>query len=156
MISSGMKVTILLGGSYGNRFAGVHGVVRKWHREANKYGVKLDGFRNPDSKEGLFWFPENQLVAFPFNPVDMRVKKVIFNGPKTIVIWADGSKTIASCGEGDEFDPYAGFCAAVTKKVFGSTNAAKKAIAPYLPEPAVKAPSSMEALAEALKNIGKL
>lgn len=44
----------------------------------------------------------------------------------------------------------------MTKKVFGSTNAAKKAIAPYLPEPAVKAPSSMEALAEALKNIGKL
>lgn len=64
MISSGMKVTILLGGSYGNRFAGTHGVVRKWHREANKYGVKLDGFWNPDSKEGSSGSPRISLLPF--------------------------------------------------------------------------------------------
>lgn len=59
----------------------------------------------------------------------LDVKRVIFSGPKTIVFWSDGTKTIASCGEGDMNDPYAGFCAAVTKKVFGSTSQAKKVLA---------------------------
>lgn len=40
-----------------------------------------------------------------------------------------GTKTIVSCGEGDHNDPYAGFCAAVTKRVFGSTSQAKKVLA---------------------------
>lgn len=56
-------------------------------------------------------------------------KQVIFSGPKTIVLWLDGTKTIVSCGEGDDNDPYAGFCAAVTKRVFGSTSQAKKVLA---------------------------
>lgn len=59
----------------------------------------------------------------------LDVKRVIFSGPKTIVFWSDGAKTIASCGEGDTNDPYAGFCAAVTKRVFGSTSQAKKVLA---------------------------
>lgn len=41
----------------------------------------------------------------------------------------DGTKTIVSCGEGDDNDPYAWFCAAVTKRVFGSTSQAKKVLA---------------------------
>lgn len=41
----------------------------------------------------------------------------------------DVTKTIVSCGEGDHNDPYAGFCAAVTKRVFGSTSQAKKVLA---------------------------
>lgn len=56
------------------------------------------------------------------------VKKVIFSGPKTIVIWADESKTIVSCGEGEDFDRYTGFCAAVCKKLFGSTSMAKRVL----------------------------
>lgn len=59
----------------------------------------------------------------------LGVKQVIFSGPKTIVFWLDGTKTIVSCGEGDHNDPYAGFCAAVTKRVFGSTSQAKKVLA---------------------------
>ena len=57
-----------------------------------------------------------------------NVKKVIFSGNKTIVLWDDGTKTIATCGEGDNFDPYAGFCAAVVMRVFGSTSTAKRAL----------------------------
>lgn len=59
----------------------------------------------------------------------LGVKQVIFSGPKTIVFWLDGTKTIVSCGEGDHNDPYAGFCAAITKRVFGSTSQAKKVLA---------------------------
>lgn len=61
MISFGTKVAVLPGTSYGGLFAGHTGTVCKWHRATNKIGVNLDGVRNPESKEGIFWFPENQL-----------------------------------------------------------------------------------------------
>lgn len=57
-----------------------------------------------------------------------EIKKVIFSGNKTIVLWADNTKTIVSCREGETFDQYMGFCAAVTKKLFGSTSKIKKTI----------------------------
>lgn len=55
-----------------------------------------------------------------------EIDRLIYSGNKTIIIWKDGDKTIVSCGEGEQFDQYTGFCAAVVKKVFGSTTAAKK------------------------------
>lgn len=57
-----------------------------------------------------------------------EIKKVIYSGSKTIIIWADNTKTITSCAEGEQYDEYYGFCSAVVKKLFGSTTAAKKAI----------------------------
>lgn len=181
MIDNGSKVMVLLDSSYGGRFSGMHGAVQKVYRSGVRcrYGVKLDGTRNPESKEGLFWFTEdqlallredNQLVDAKPDPLfhkrnmaanrGLMVKKVIFNGPKTIVIWMDGSKTIATCHYGDEFDPYAGFCAAVTKRVFGSTNAAKKVLEPFMPELPVlnltdHVSGTMNGLAEAISKIQK-
>lgn len=55
-------------------------------------------------------------------------KRIIFSGPKTIVFWHDGTKTIVSCAEDEEYDPYNAFCSAVVKKMFGTTSAAKKFI----------------------------
>lgn len=57
-----------------------------------------------------------------------KIKEVIYSGDKTIVLWKDNTKTIVSCHEEDDYDEYAGFCAAVTKKVFGSTSQAKKTL----------------------------
>ena len=53
-------------------------------------------------------------------------KKVIYSGNKTIVFWNDKTKTIVSCGEGEQWDPYTGFCAALAKKLYGSTSHTKK------------------------------
>lgn len=61
-------------------------------------------------------------------PRQITPRKVIFSGPKTIVIWEDGTKTIVGCADGQEYDEYAGFCAALAKKIFGSTSAAKRAM----------------------------
>lgn len=55
-----------------------------------------------------------------------EIDRLIYSGNKTIIIWKDGDKTIVSCGEGEQFDQYTGFCAAIVKKIFGSTTAAKK------------------------------
>lgn len=116
------------------------------------YGVRLDGHHNSMSGfNDLFWFREDELVRFfdrdsidafvnslktmdtirkaakmtnP-NPEPSLVEKVIVNGPKTIVFWNDGTKTIVSCREGEEFDIYTAFCAALAKKMFGSTSRVK-------------------------------
>lgn len=46
----------------------------------------------------------------------------------TIVYWADGEKTVVKCMDADTFDPMAGFCAALAKKVYGSTGTVKQII----------------------------
>lgn len=63
-----------------------------------------------------------------------EIKKVIYSGNKTIILWADNTKTIVSCKEGDVYDPYMGFCAAVTKKLFGTNSKIKKTIKQWLPK----------------------
>ena len=134
MITIGTKVAVMPGADYGNRFVGQIGVVRKNYKD--KIGVQIDGCRNPESEYGLFWFGEKWLAVIPnfSSNVDDTIKQIIYSGPKTIILWADGTKTIVTCGEEDEFDPYAGFCAAVAKKLFGSTSKVKKIINRYAKE----------------------
>lgn len=134
MITTGTKVAIMPGTHYSNRFVGQVGIVRINHEEI--IGVQIDGHRNPNSIYGVFWFPEKSLAVIPDVGViaDDAIKQVIFSGPKTIILWKDGTKTIATCGEGDHYDKYAGFCAAVTKKMFGSTSKVKKIIDRYVKE----------------------
>lgn len=49
-----------------------------------------------------------------------EIKDVIFNEPATIVFWADGTKTVVKCQEGDMFDPEKGLAMAIAKKVYGN------------------------------------
>lgn len=59
----------------------------------------------------------------------LDVKKIIFSGPKTIVLWTDGTKTIVSMSKDElRFDPEAAFCAAYTKKMFGTNSKIKRII----------------------------
>ena len=51
--------------------------------------------------------------------VGLSIKKVIFHGPATIVIWDDDTKTVVKCMEGDEFDPEKGLAMAISKRIFG-------------------------------------
>ena len=55
-----------------------------------------------------------------FTPRDIKVEKVIFNKPATIVFWSDGTKTVVKCGENDEYDKEKGFYIACSKKLFGN------------------------------------
>lgn len=67
-----------------------------------------------------------------------RIKNVIFNEPATIVFWADGTKTVVKCQEGDIFDPEKGLTMAITKKALGNQgnycNEIKKWVEPYYEE----------------------
>lgn len=56
------------------------------------------------------------------------IRQVIFDEARktTIVSWFDDDKTVVRCGEGETFDRYTGFMAAICKKMFGGTTTAKK------------------------------
>lgn len=51
------------------------------------------------------------------HPTD--IKKVIFNGPATIVIWHDGSKTVVKCAEGDGYSKFSGLAITICKHIYG-------------------------------------
>lgn len=45
-----------------------------------------------------------------------KPKKVIFNNPATIIIWKDGTKSVAKCSQEDSYDKMKGFLVAYYKK----------------------------------------
>lgn len=51
--------------------------------------------------------------------------KIIFSGPCTIVIWKDGTKTMARVSEGDTFDPEKGVAICFMKRALGHTETNK-------------------------------
>lgn len=56
------------------------------------------------------------------------VKKIVRNGPATIVFWEDGTKTIVKRAEGTKDDIYMAFCSAFTKKMLGNNSRIKRVI----------------------------
>lgn len=48
-----------------------------------------------------------------------KIRNVYFNNPVTVVIWADGTKTIVRC-ENEEYDPEKGLAMAISKKALGN------------------------------------
>ena len=80
------------------------------------------------------------LADYPTLMTSSLIKRVIFSDRKTIILWNDGSKTMVSCAEGEQLDPYMGFCAAFTKGFFGSKHRVEKIVknADYQPSKKTK------------------
>ena len=63
----------------------------------------------------------------------LKIKKVIFNAPATIVYWTDSTKTVVKAGEHDAFDPEKGLAMAIAKKFFGNKGNYYNHFAEWLP-----------------------
>lgn len=50
-----------------------------------------------------------------------KIKQVIFNDPATIIIWADGTKTVTKCHPDDFYDKEKGLMACIIKYLTGNT-----------------------------------
>lgn len=50
------------------------------------------------------------------------IKKVIFSGKATIILWDDGDKTVVKCQKGDKYDPEKGLVMALLKHLLGNDN----------------------------------
>lgn len=68
------------------------------------------------------------------NPDSFTIKKVYFNDPVTVVLWADGTKTIVRCGEDDIYDPEKGLAMAISKKALGNKGNYYNTFKKHLPE----------------------
>lgn len=64
---------------------------------------------------------------------DSSISRVIFNNPATIILWADGTKTIAKTHGDDAFDPEKGFAVACAKKLLGNGDAFRMEFAKWAP-----------------------
>lgn len=92
----------------------------------------LKKFQDKQAEDTVEYTKElrNKLIGGTDEMKNVDVKKIIFSGPKTIVLWTDGTKTIVSMSKDElRFDPEAAFCAAYTKKMFGSNSKIKRVIA---------------------------
>ncbi len=77
------------------------------------------GYLAPDETRGRIV----TLEGVPIKAIP-EIRKIYFNNKHTTIEWADGEKTTVGCIEGQEFDEYSGFAAAVLKRLFGSSKAA--------------------------------
>lgn len=64
----------------------------------------------------------------------MKIEKVIFNNPATIVYWNDGTKTVVKCQEGDFFDKEKGLAMAIIKKMYGNKGSYNKVFDKWIKE----------------------
>lgn len=64
---------------------------------------------------------------------DTPIARVIFNNPATIILWADGTKTVAKTHGDDAFDPEKGFAVACAKKLLGNGDAFRWEFAKWAP-----------------------
>ncbi len=55
-----------------------------------------------------------------------EIEKVIFNPPATIVVWKDGTKTVAKCSGGDGYSEDHGLAMCVARKYFKTRSQMKK------------------------------
>lgn len=91
----------------------------------------LKKFQDKQAEDTVEYTKElrNKLIGGTDEMKNADVKKIIFSGPKTIVLWTDGTKTIVSMSKDElRFDPEAAFCAAYTKKMFGTNSKIKRVI----------------------------
>lgn len=72
----------------------------------------------------------NLIAATAFQNT-IKIKKVIFNKPATIVLWSDGSKTIVKRQKGDRWDKEKGLAMCIIKKLSGNTGAYYKIFKEY-------------------------
>ncbi len=45
-----------------------------------------------------------------------KPRKLIVNGPATVILWSDGTKTVAKCNKDEPFDPEKGVAIAIAKR----------------------------------------
>lgn len=71
---------------------------------------------------------DSEFTAALYRQFQFAPEKIIYHNPATIVYWTDGTKTVVKCAEDDEYSEYAGFVAAVAKKMYGGANAINRLI----------------------------
>lgn len=119
----------------------------------------VNAFIIGEMKPALPWPPLSYGAPKVYIP---DIKKVIFNDPATIVIWADGEKTVVKCQNNELYDPEKGLAMAITKRALGNKgnyfDEIKKWTKEYSPKPkmfTIKVGVTSEEAIEGIKKMGE-
>lgn len=123
-----------------DKCAGRTGVIENIWPTPHEYAYCV----NLDDKEGLALWCKVKCLVDEHN----TIARVIFNDPATVILWKDGTKTIAKAVKGDKYDPEKGFAIAYAKKFAGKTfrEEMEKWCAPVVVEMAKNEPITMAEL----------
>ena len=58
-------------------------------------------------------------IIINYNP-PIKIKKVIFHNPATIIYWEDGTKTVVKVQDGDIYNKEKGMALCIAKKALGN------------------------------------
>lgn len=108
------------------------------------FGTRKENNMGPEKKTTGVIFAANGDPRGP-RTIELRIKKVIFNDPATIVLWSDGTKTVVKAGPNDAFDPEKGLAMAISKKMLGNNYKAYGRFKKWLPKEYVKKNDSFSA-----------
>lgn len=97
---------------------------RKWNNDVIELTISTDG--TTTMKRGGYVVKDPlELIFEGTTAKHIRsipgIKKTVFNGDDTVIIWEDGKQTIVTREEDKPYDQYAAFTAAVCKRLFGGT-----------------------------------
>ena len=79
---------------------------------------------------------------------NMYPSRIVYHQNETLVYWNDGEVTRVACGKGETYSEYTAFCAALAKRIFGSTSAVKKICRDYNDECLREQESEVKRIAE--------
>ena len=96
----------------------VKGIVKMVYREPVYIPFSSTERKNIMPPESVINGHELRELYFAI-PKYLKIKKVIFNDPATIVFWNDGTKTVVKAQNYDEFDAEKGLAMAIVKKTIG-------------------------------------
>lgn len=84
----------------------------------DKHYVPWSEYEREHAKSWLTTFTCEPKPPTPNRPLPskLKIKKIIFNGPATVVMWTDGTKTIVKCAKGELFDTEKAVSMAIWKK----------------------------------------
>ena len=94
--------------------------------------LKADSISSPivnPLAERIKQIEEERMIYKPF-----EIKRVIFNNPVTVVLWADGTKTKVRAQKGDTFNKETGLAMCIAKKVFGYAGSFNEVFKEWIPE----------------------
>lgn len=72
------------------------------------------------------WLWDNEMIVKKVEENQLSVKEIFRLGDTTTVVFEDGTFSSVNKAKGDKDDDYAAFCAALAKRVYGSTSKAIK------------------------------
>lgn len=101
--------------------------VRGIESSCNVYGeidVKVNAFYDRDLEEKMKSGNTFKISQSRMWGRELHKTQVIYNPPATIVLWADGTRTVVKCSPKDIYDPEKGLALCYMKKALGNTSRA--------------------------------